>query len=59
MLANGDVLYGTASSRRSNYRRTVGQLGRVVVRRAAEFSAPTGEIPQIPLSGDGEPREDQ
>jgi len=31
-----------------------GQLGRVVARRAAEFSAPTGEIPHIPLSGGGE-----
>src|SRR6185503_14339471 len=48
----GDVLCGTASSSRSNYRRTddrTGQLGRVVVRRAGEFSGPTGEIPQIPL----------
>jgi hypothetical protein len=31
-----------------------GQLGGLVVRRAAEFSAPTSEIPHIPLFGGGE-----
>ncbi len=58
MRAHGDVLDGTASLRRSKYRRTgdrTGQLGRVAIRHAAEFSPPTVEIPQIPLSGAGEP----
>jgi hypothetical protein len=58
MRAHGDVLDWSASLQRPHYRRTgerTGQLGRVVVRRAAEFSAATGKIPQIPLSGGGEP----
>jgi hypothetical protein len=58
MRAHGDGAGWDSAVTASKYCRTgdrTGQLGRVVARHAAECSAPTGEIPQTPLSGDGGP----